>query len=308
MATYLVTGGLGFIGSHLVDALLGAGHRVRVLDDMSTGHRANVAGPIELIEGSITDAPLVAQAMADVDGCFHLAAIASVARSNEDWRGTSAINQGGAITVFEAAAKRPGGPAPVVYISSAAVYGDSDQLPLCETTPLRPLTAYGADKLSCELHAQAGGVVHGLPSFGVRPFNVFGPRQDPRSTYSGVISIFIDRALRGDDLPLLGDGGQERDFIYVADVVRFLIAAINAADPSAPVVNLCTGTAIRISKLAETIVRLTGSSSAIVRVPPRSGDIRRSQGNPELAHRLLSVRAQTSLEDGLAKLLEQTAP
>ena len=305
MATYLVTGGLGFIGSHLIDSLLSAGHTVRVLDDLSTGRRANVAGTIELLAGSTTDSSLVARAMNGVSGCFHLAAIASVARANEDWQTCSAVNLGGTVTVFDAAARNPGGKVPVVYMSSAAVYGDCDQLPLCEDAPLRPLNAYGADKLACELHARVAGIVHGLPTCGLRPFNVFGPRQDPRSAYSGVISIFIDRARRGENLRLLGDGSQERDFIFVGDVVRGMIAAMSAADVSAPVVNLCSGKATRIGSLAEIIVRLVGRASAIVQAPPRPGDIHRSQGDPARAHALLGMVVESSLEDGLRHLLAE---
>ncbi len=304
MSLYLVTGGLGFIGSHLVDSLLAAGHRVRVVDDLSTGRRDRVAGPIDLLIGSVTDAPLINAAVADIDGCFHLAAVASVARSNEEWRETSAVNLGGTVTVFEAVARRQGGPVPVVYMSSAAVYGDIEALPLSESGPTRPLTAYGADKLACELHAHVAGTVHRVPTFGLRPFNVYGPRQDPQSPYSGVISIFADRARRGLDIAIHGDGHQNRDFVYVADAIRFLSSAMQAAGVSAPVANICTGRTSRIRELAEIILRLTGSPSTIHHTSPRTGDIPRSQGSPALALQLLGIRAETALEDGLLRLLQ----
>ena len=151
MALYLVTGGCGFIGSHLADALVAAGHGVRILDDLSTGKRENAPHAAEIVVGDVADAAAVRRAMAGVAGCFHLAAIASVARSNEDWAGTHRVNLTGAINVFDAARAQAGGPVPVVYVSSAAVYGDNPNVPLAEDAATRPLTAYGADKLGCEL-------------------------------------------------------------------------------------------------------------------------------------------------------------
>ena len=195
MATYLVTGGCGFIGSHLCSALRGAGHRVRVLDDLSTGVAANLAPGADLVRGDVADAGLVRRAMDGAAGCFHLAAIASVERGTRDWLGTHRVNLSGAVAVLEAAARLGG--VPVVYASSAAVYGDCEALPLAEDAPTRPLSAYGADKLGCEQHARVAGVVHGVPTLGLRFFNVFGPRQDPGSPYSGVISIFCERLSRG---------------------------------------------------------------------------------------------------------------
>ncbi|HIJ63790.1 MAG TPA: NAD-dependent epimerase/dehydratase family protein [Rhodospirillaceae bacterium] len=302
MAKFLVTGGLGFIGSHLVDNLLAEGHQVRVLDDLSSGRRGNVAGPIELLTGSVTDPGLVGDALAGADGCFHLAAIASVARATAHWRDTNAVNLGGTITVFEAALRQTR-PIPVVYASSAAVYGDAARLPLSEDMPVNPLSAYGADKHGCEVHARIAGRLHGLPTFGLRPFNVYGPRQDPGSPYAGVISIFVDRARRGDCLPVIGEGLQERDFVYVGDVVEFLRAAMPAADRSAPVVNVCTGRSTPIRDLARTVIRLCGSGSRITRVAPRPDDILRSQGDPALARHRLAAVAATGLEIGLSSLL-----
>jgi len=163
VARYLVTGGCGFIGSHLADALVAAGHGVRILDDLSTGKRANAPAAAEIVVGDVDDPPTVARVAAGVDGIFHLAAIASVARSNEDWIGTHRVNLSGSIAVFEASRSAKGGrPVPVVYASSAAVYGDNDAVPLGEDARLRPLTAYGADKLGSELHARVAGHVHGV--------------------------------------------------------------------------------------------------------------------------------------------------
>ena len=249
MGFYLVTGGCGFIGSHLVDALAYAGHRVRVLDDLSTGKVENVSVPVELLVGDAGDRETVARAMAGVDGCFHLAAVASVVRANEDWCGTHRANLTATVNVMDAA-RSVRCQVPVVYASSAAVYGDNPAVPLDEDATTRPLTAYGADKLGCELHARVAGQVHGVPTSGLRFFNVYGPRQDPSSPYSGVISIFADRMARGEGITVFGDGMQERDFVYVGDVVRHLIAGMEHADTDAAVYNVCTGRATTILELA----------------------------------------------------------
>ncbi len=227
MALYLVTGGAGFIGSHLVDALLARGDVVRVLDDLSTGKRENLDPRAMLTVGDVADAAVVAGAMQGVDGCFHLAAVASVELGNRDWLGTHRTNLTGAITIFDAARRaRPDRTVPVVYASSAAVYGDTPDLPLAESAATRPLSAYGADKLGCELHGRVAATVHGVRNAGCRFFNVYGPRQDPGSPYSGVISIFFNRIGRGQGITIFGDGGQTRDFIYVADVVEALLTTM----------------------------------------------------------------------------------
>jgi UDP-glucose 4-epimerase len=174
---YLVTGGCGFIGSHLADSLVADGHGVRILDDLSTGKRENAPAGAEIIIGDVADAATVTAAGAGVDGIFHLAAIASVQKSNDDWAGTHRVNLTGKINVFDAAREAAGGnPVPVVYVSSAAVYGDNPDVPLSEEAETRPLTAYGADKLGCELHARVAHQVHKVPVAGIRFFNIYGPR------------------------------------------------------------------------------------------------------------------------------------
>ena len=208
MAHYLVTGGCGFIGSHLCAALVARGDRVRVLDDLSTGSRANLAPGAGLVVGDVADPAVVQGAMQGVDGCFHLAAIASVERAVREWLATHRVNLSATIGVFDAA--RAVGPVPVVYASSAAVYGDQETLPIAEDAPKRPLSAYGADKLGCEQQALVAGHVHQVPTMGLRFFNVFGPRQDPKSPYSGVISIFCDRLSAGQPVQVFGDGGRSR--------------------------------------------------------------------------------------------------
>ncbi len=305
MAEYLVTGGCGFIGSHLVGALLKRGHGVRVLDDLSSGKRENLAPAARLIVGDVRDAGTVRAAIEGVDGCFHLAAIASVQRGNEDWSGTHAVNLTGAIHVFDAARRAKAGAAiPVVYASSAAVYGDVATMPLSEAGLVRPISAYGADKFGCELHGRVGGLVHGVPNIGLRFFNVFGPRQDPKSPYSGVISIFAGRLVAGEALTVFGDGGQVRDFIYVGDVVGALLAALAKADARAPeVFNVCTGRETSVLALATLMSELHGIEPRIAFAPPRAGDIRISIGDPSKAKSKLNHEARVTLRDGLATTL-----
>jgi UDP-glucose 4-epimerase len=302
-STYLVTGGAGFIGSHLCDALLRAGRAVRVLDDLSTGKRENLPAAVELIEGDVADPFAVEAAVAGVSGCFHLAAIASVARGVEDWVGTHRTNLTGTITLFDRL-RREAGPPPVVYASSAAVYGDCATLPIAESAEKRPLSAYGADKYGCELHARVASHVHSLPTMGLRFFNVYGPRQDPRSPYSGVISIFCEQLRRGAPIEIFGDGTQTRDFIYVGDVVEALLAAMARRPPGAPVFNVCTGTATSVLDLAHTIAALRGTVPDIRHAPPRAAEIRHSVGAPEHLRGALGLGSPVALRDGLRRVLD----
>ena len=301
MATYLVTGGAGFIGSHLCDALLRRGDSVRVLDDLSTGSRDNLPAAVTLIEGNIAEPAVMAAALQGVDGCFHLAAIASVQKGVTDWVGTHRTNLTGTITLFEAI--RRGGTIPVVYASSAAVYGDAASVPIGEDTDRRPLSAYGADKYGCELHARVAGHVHGIPSTGLRFFNVYGPRQDPRSPYSGVISIFCQRVAGGEPIDVFGDGRQTRDFICVDDVVTALLAAMQRATTQAPVFNVCTGIPTSVLELAQLIARLSGRQVEIRHQASRPGEIRHSTGRPDRARAELELPPPILLQDGLPGVL-----
>ncbi len=304
MATWLVTGGCGFIGSHLADALVARGDRVRILDDLSTGHRANAPAKAEIVVGDVGDASLVAATMAGVDGCFHLAAIASVQRSTEEWLATHRANLTGSIAVFEAARRcRNGRPAPVVYASSAAVYGDNPNVPLGPDAATRPLSAYGADKLGTELHATVAGQVHGVPTLGFRFFNVYGPRQDPNSPYSGVIAIFAAGLKAGRPITVFGDGRQVRDFVYVADVVDYLVAAVARCADAAPIYNICAGRQTSVLELAETIARIIGSPLEVDRQPARPGDIRTSIGDPARLIEAFGRAPATALVDGLRQTL-----
>jgi len=240
--------------------------------------------------------------MRGVSGCFHLAAIASVERGNRDWLGTHRTNLTGAIAVFDAA--RAEGGVPVVYASSAAVYGDNPHMPLSEDAATRPLSAYGADKLGCEQHAFVAGRVHGVPTCGTRFFNVYGPRQDPSSPYSGVISIFCEKLRSGGPITIYGDGEQTRDFIFVGDVVAALMAAMARCSKDAPVFNVCTGRTTSILQLVDTISSILGVQARPERKPARAGDVRASLGDPSRARSGLGVEARTDLRTGLTATLQ----
>jgi UDP-glucose 4-epimerase len=301
MTKILVTGGCGFIGSHLVEALVACGRAPIVLDDLSTGKRTNIPAGIPVIEGSLMVPEILKQAMEGVSAVVHLAAVSSVQKCNENWVESHEVNLSGTIRVFEAA--RDHGHIPVIYASSAAVYGNVSTVPISEQDLPVPLTAYGVDKYGCELHAGVAGRIHGVPSVGLRFFNAYGPRQDPSSPYSGVISIFIDRMRQGTPVTIFGDGKQQRDFIHVSDVVAHLLAALDKATQSAPVFNVCTGTGTSISDLAQMLLKLSGSGSSLKTGPARSGDIGLSVGNNAAAITGLGVTANVCLKDGLTSLL-----
>jgi UDP-glucose 4-epimerase len=303
VSIYAITGGAGFIGSHLADALLAEGHQVRVLDDLSTGRRENLDPACMLMTGDVADPAAVDALLEGAAGCFHLAAIASVARANEQWVATHRTNQTGTVTVLDAARRR--GRIPVVYASSAAVYGDVGDRPAAEDLRPAPQTAYGADKLGSELHGRVAFGVHAVPTLGLRFFNVYGPRQDPHSPYSGVISIFARRIAETGQVSIHGDGAQTRDFVFVADVVAHLLAAMRRlhASPGADILNVCTGRPISILDMAGLLGELAGRSPAIEHGPARPGDIRHSCGSPERAIAALGVQARTALADGLRRTL-----
>jgi UDP-glucose 4-epimerase len=307
--TYLITGGAGFIGSHLADALLAAGHRVRVLDDFSTGRRANLDPRCEVVTGDVADQATVRAAFAGIDGCFHLAAIASVVRGNEDWLGTHRVNQTGTIAVLDAA-RDTGRRVPVVYASSAAVYGDLGGQTAREALRPAPLTAYGADKLGSELHAAVAWRVHGVATLGMRFFNVYGPRQDPESPYSGVVSIFAGRLAAGAPITVHGEGTQTRDFVFVGDAVAHLTAGMRhlAAEPDGIVLNVCTGQGTSVLDLARILAGLHGRAPRLLHGPARAGDIARSVGDPAAAADRLGLRATTELAEGLAATLAWLRP
>lgn len=306
----VVTGGAGFIGSHTVDRLLGAGHRVVVLDDFRTGKRHNLAhhagsDRLDVIACDVAHgifaplAPITAR-YGPVERIIHLAAQVSVVHSVANPLVDMQVNYGGTLHVLEYA--RATGVQKVVFASSAAVYGDAATTPVGEDAPARPVSPYGIDKLASEHALDYYAAVHGVPTTALRFFNVYGPRQDPSSPYSGVISIFADRARAGRTVTIFGDGSQTRDFVYVGDVVRAIVAAMGDGG-SRVVANVGTGGEITVLDLARSIVELCGGKSAIEHAPPRPGEISRSRARVDRLREALGVVAETSLVDGLRETL-----
>ena len=306
METIVVTGGAGFIGSHVVDHFMDAGYRVVVLDNFSTGKRANLArwrdnarlhvSVCDVAHGVFAALAPIVKDHGPVARIIHLAAQVSVVHSVQNPLVDMQINYGGTLHVLEYA--RAHGVKKVAFASSAAVYGDVEEMPVGEDTPKRPVSPYGIDKYASELALDYYANVHGVATTALRFFNVYGPRQDPSSPYSGVISIFADRAKAGQPLTIFGDGSQTRDFVYVGDVVRALAAAV--ADGNArTVANVGTGGEITVKELARTVVELCGNRSTIEHAPPRAGEILKSRANVDRLRTAFGVVAQTKLVDGL---------
>lgn len=295
----LVIGGAGFIGSHTVDLLLQEGYRVRVLDNFSTGCRENLPAShpgLEVVTGDIANPLLWEPVMDDVDGILHFAAQVSVQKSIENPVRSCAENIQNFVVVLELARKRG---VRVVYASSAAVYGDPQTLPLRESDPVAPISPYGLEKYSNELYARLYEQMYDLSHMGLRYFNVYGPRQDPRSPYSGVISRFVEQLRLREPLTIRGDGLQERDFIHVFDVARVNVAALFAGDNG--VINIGSGIATSIRQLATTMCALHGSGD-FSWVPALPGDIRHSQADVRVMNSRLGA-AQVSFSDGLRQFL-----
>ena len=303
MARTLVTGGAGFIGSHLVRALLEQGDFVRVLDNFSTGKRENLSGvQAEIVEGDLRDVDCLARAVSDIDLIFHEAAFVSVPQSMQDPLPCFEINQRGTEFLLEAA--RKAGVGRVVLASSAAVYGDSSALPLEEDGVLVPFSPYAVSKRVTELYAQMYTHSFGLDVVALRYFNVYGPRQRPDSMYAAAVPIFARRLLDGKPVTIYGDGGQTRDLVYVGDVVRAnLAASIHLAAPGR-IFNVCSGDEIRVIDLIETLMDLFPAAPAPEFAPARLGDIYRSAGSPARAAALLGFQAKTSLADGLMSVVD----
>lgn len=299
----LVTGGCGFIGSHLVDRLIAEGHEVAVLDNLSSGKRENLNPKAILIEHDVSHPYAAQQLVPQVDVVFHLAAIASVQVCENEPEKAQATNVNGTLNIFSFAAKHN---KPVIYASSAAVYGDNPQLPLTEQSATGPLGNYGKHKLLNEVAARQMHEQFGLKSVGLRFFNVYGPRQDAASPYSGVISKFMANARTNQPLTFFGDGTQTRDFIYVGDLVNLLMQAWQNAT-GCLVLNGCTGKATNLTQLAFAIINTTDSKSITQHAEPRAGDIRHSLGSPDQALAMLGFTARTTLEHGLKALFESEA-
>ena len=301
----LVTGGAGFIGSNLVDALLAKGHAVRILDDMSTGKRCNLPmdnPKVELIEGDVADAALVARVMAGCSAVVHLAAVASVQASVDDPVRTHQSNFIGTLNVCEA--MRESGVKRVVFASSAAVYGNNGEgESIVEDTPKAPLTPYASDKLASEYYLDFYRRQHGLEPAIFRLFNVFGPRQDPSSPYSGVISIFSERAVKGLPITIFGDGEQTRDFIYVGDLVNILVQAVEARQVEEGAVNVGLNKATTLKQMLEALGDVVGGLPPISYSAARSGDIRHSRADNSRLLQRFKLGETTPMSVGLARLL-----
>jgi nucleoside-diphosphate-sugar epimerase len=304
MAQFLVTGGAGFIGSHLAEELVRRGERVRVVDSLITGKRENLSHipQVEFVHGDLADLDVARRAVAGVDYVLHQAAIPSVPRSVQDPITSNRANIDASLNVLVAA--RDAGVRRVVYAGSSSAYGNTPTLPKVETMPTAPLSPYALQKLVAEQYCRMFTALYGLETVTIRYFNVFGPRQDPSSPYSGVISLFIS-ALAEDRRPTIhGDGEQTRDFTFVTNVVDGVLRACEAPDASGEVINVATGGRISLNELFRTIRDLTGARVDPIHAEPRAGDVRDSQADIEKARRLLGYEPRVSLADGLAKTVE----
>ncbi|MFZ1201029.1 MAG: NAD-dependent epimerase/dehydratase family protein [Desulfobacterales bacterium] len=301
----LVTGGAGFIGSHLVGELVAQGCRVTVLDNFSTGHRTNlthVAGEIDLIEGDIRDLQALTTAARGCEVIFHLAAVVSVPQTVAQPLESALVNELGTLHVLEAG--RGAGTDAVVLASSSAVYGDDPDSPKHESLRPKPLSPYAVQKITGEYYARIYHELYGLKTTSLRFFNVFGPRQDPSSPYSGVISIFMSKAVARTAPVINGDGRQSRDFVYVGDVVRALIAAAGADAAAGRSINVGTGTAIDINRLWQIIEGMAGLRIAPSYGPPRAGDIVASVAAVDTAQSLMGFTAEVPFEEGLERTFQ----
>lgn len=302
---FLVTGGAGFIGSHLVAELVGRGERVRVLDDLSTGRRANLAeveGDVEIITGSICDPDAVKKAMRGVDFVLHQAARTSVPKSVADPIATHHVNVNGTLNVLHGALEQR--VQRVVLASSSSVYGETAERSKHEGLATRPTSPYGASKLAAESYALAWHRVYGLPIVALRYFNVFGPRQDPTSEYSAVIPKFITALAEGRSPTVFGDGTQSRDFTYVANVIDANLAACTRQEAVGQAINVAGGEGRTLLELLAALGELLDGNVAPVFLPARPGDIKHSQAAIERARELLGFRVRVSWRDGLAKTVD----
>ena len=306
MSRYLVTGGAGFIGSHIVDALVASGETVRVVDNLSTGHRENLAhhglSAIEFIEADVAEPGVAAQAVDGIDYVLHIAAIPSVPRSVKDPVTTHRANADATLLLLEAA--RAAQIKRLVFASSSSVYGNSPTLPKHERMPTNPLSPYALQKLIGEQYLRVYHSLYGLDAVALRFFNVFGPRQDPSSPYSGVISLFTAALNEGRQPTIHGDGGQTRDFTYVSDVASGVIAASTADGIGGKVMNLAPGGRVSLNSLFAVLREAIGADVEPLYGPPREGDVRDSQADNTLAREFLGFDAEVTVEEGLRRTVE----
>jgi len=303
--TILVTGGAGFVGSHIVEALVERGERVRVLDNFSTGHSDNLArvrGKIELVEGDVTDPAVVARVMRDVDRVSHQAALASVPLSLERPLEVHAACATGTLVVLEAA--RRAGVRRLIYAGSSSCYGNQSVAACRESDPVSPLSPYAAAKLAGEMYCQAFYRSFGLETVVLRYFNVYGPRQDPASPYAAVIPIFISRLTSGQRPVIYGDGRQSRDFVYVADVVEANLRALDTDGIGGMTFNVASGRALTLLDLVAALGRILGQPVEPRFEPARPGDVRHSAADMTLVERWLGLGPRMSLAEGLHHSIE----
>jgi UDP-glucose 4-epimerase len=303
--TYVVTGGAGFIGSHIAERLLKDGQRVRIVDNFSTGKRQNIAhlnGDLDVHEISITDLDALHKAFAGADYVLHQAALPSVPRSIDDPLTTHEYNVTGTLNVLIAA--RDAGVKRVVYAASSSAYGDVEGEYKVESMPPRPLSPYGISKLTGEYYCQVFTGVYGLETVALRYFNVFGPRQDETSQYSAVIPLFISAMLRGQPPTIYGDGTQSRDFTYIDNVVHGNLLALRAPRAAGQMMNLATGGRFSLLDLVDAINELLGTQIAPQHAAPRSGDIKHSRADIARARDLLGFEPVVTFLDGLARTIE----
>lgn len=305
MRTFLVTGGAGFIGSHIATALVERGDHVRVLDNLSTGHRANLAhleGKIELIEADLNDSDAVAVAVKGVDCVFHDAALASVPRSVESPLDTNAACVTGTLNLLDIS--RKAGVRRLVYAASSSAYGDQPTSSKRESDLPAPLSPYGAAKLAAEYYCRAFTATYGFETVSIRYFNVFGPRQDPNSQYSAVIPLFITALLSGRRPTIYGDGGQSRDFTYVANVVHGNLLAADAPNVAGQVFNVANGQQTNLLDLLSMLNELLGTKIDPVFAPARVGDVRESLADITQARKWLKYEPQVNFHEGLRRSIE----
>ena len=299
----LVTGGAGFIGSHLVERLLAAGDRVRVVDDLSTGKRSNLVEheALEFIEGDIRDAGLIDRCTTGMDAAVHLAAVASVQASMDDPVRTHQVNFDGTLNLLEAARRH--GVKRFIYACSAAVYGDAANVPVSEEAATKPMSPYAVDKLAGEHYLLHYHRAHGLAATSFRFFNIYGPRQDPSSPYSGVISIFVERLMGQQPVTVFGDGSQTRDFVYVADLADLLARAAHTGEGRGGVFNVGTGARHSLLQMLTYLEKISGKKIERQHAPARTGDIRHSCADVARLRETFGDAPATAFEQGLKKLL-----
>lgn len=299
MASYVVTGGAGFIGSHMVEELLRRGHTVRVVDNFSTGLRSNVPAGVDVIDGDVSDAGTAERAVAGMDVVLHQAAIPSVPRSVAEPLATHRANVDGTVALLSAA--KDAGVRRFVFAGSSSVYGNAAVLPKREDMRPHPLTPYALQKLVSEEYCQMFTALYGLETVTTRYFNVFGPRQQPGSPYSGVISLFIEALSKGQAPTIYGDGKQTRDFTYVADVVDGVLRAAEAPRVAGEVINVAVGGRISLLELFRTLQGIFKTDVQPVFKPAREGDVRDSQADILKARQLLGFEPRVTFEDGLRR-------